>query len=165
MKAILFNGIPEALLVRHQKGFWLLPGGGINENELDIERNVLPTLERIVLWRELQEEIGLDKKGERLLKSKSCLSVCTVDWKRSPNYYSGFDLVMAIYLGGRDRFPVKIQPGEEIVDYCWTNPFAPRVEGGRIVPNTEEALLAFRRVVAGRMAQGYLLLDHQSRTV
>lgn len=99
-KIFLFNSKKEILMVEHNSGRWLPPGGRLNEGE-DWEEG---------LRRETMEELGFEKFN---IDSIHAIRI----WRTSSPYpYYGI-----IFIGTIGNKIVPKPDGKEIINYAWVN--------------------------------------------
>lgn len=152
IRAILFNAVPEILIVKHQNERWIFPGGGLEGAERQPDTNLIPILREQTLWRELKEEIGINDDTLSWLKNRPRIEVCWLEWWNGDRKLNmaRLDLIEAIYLGPKERIVCQPQKEDKIVDTKWYPLFGhfPPFEG--IWPeNTNKAISKFRRAITG----------------
>lgn len=153
------------LLVRNNNGLLILPGGRIEDHELEeilgfhdstvtdeiIEARFnffLDGLSIGPLERELEEEIGLSRKDLDALRNSPYLRLGKIFWGVEPNGKKSrifaVDVVQGYTVRSRQDFYLQVD-GKEITEYIWLNPIEmlPYLES--IPKNTQMALHAFGR--------------------
>jgi len=141
----------QILLAKHQRGFWILPGGGPDPEKIKEGKNILRLLRGRTLRRELAEEIGLTEAQMEILNKRSCqCPVSATEWINRQGQHR-IDFVWAVYLG---PLHLNLQPNHEITRLHWTDLYHPTVPQGIITKNTQDAILATRLVLTGRHSPG-----------
>lgn len=141
----------KILLVEHQNGFWILPGGGSNPEEIKEGENILTPLNSQTLRRELTEEISLTETQMKILNKRNCqCPVSATEWVNQQGQHR-IDFVWAVYLGSLN---LCLQPDHEVTRLHWTDLYHPVVPQGIITQNTQDAVLATRLVLAGKHPPG-----------
>lgn len=150
-RAILFTNSGELLLVEDQKGRLVLPGGGIEEKEQSPTVNLIPVLEHTVLWRELEEELGVTKELQKMLRLRPSFPVAAVEWFRDASGTQlRLDMVRAIHLGNAR---IEVQPNHpKIIKGDWF-PFFTRSFPENMPGNTIVAIQEFKKKIRGDISE------------
>ena len=157
---IVDGGDYRFLLLRNKNGLLILPGGRIEDSE--IEEYAGPAVPKVVrelrlahlhgivdidtLSRELSEELGFTRNQIDILMSSPHKHIGNVSWGIDPrgkrSRVMAFDVIHAFAVSARDRLPINVD-GQEIVDYLWLNPFEMLPYLDSIPENTKKALHGF----------------------
>lgn len=115
IRAYLFNGGLDLLLVQSTGGYWTVPEGKPNSEERHVS-----DLSNIIIWRALEIQLGLSSEQIEFLHQRPLIQLGRDIGMNQLGDYDADNL--AIYLGGSRRLdPIVLSPKNDISKFEWFN--------------------------------------------